>query len=1413
MAVIIGTPAAETLTGAAANDLVIGEGGNDLGLLGAGNDVFQWDPGDGNDTVEGGAGIDTLRFSGSADAEILSISAAAGGRVALTRDVDAVAMDLNDVERLEVRTAGGSDLVFVNDLTGTDAKLVVIDLASVPGGTTGDGVSDTVFVGGSASNNSINVALAGKAISVTGLPAQVLLARAEAADFLAVTSEGGDDKINASTLAAGVIQLFAFGGLGNDTITGSLGADNLTGQAGNDVIIGNAGADTLSGAEDNDTLIGGKGDDQVSGGIGNDRMVWNAGDGTDLVEGGDGFDTAEVNGSKASEVFTITANGARVRFDGITPTAFSLDIGTTESLVLNAGGGNDLISASNGLATLIALKIDGGSGNDTILGGNGADFLLGGDGNDSVDGNQDNDVALLGAGNDVFQWDPGDGSDLVEGQKGTDTLRFNGSNASENIDIDANGGRTRFFRDVASIVMDLDDVERIEFQAVGGADNIVVHDLSGTDVKQVAINLAASIGGGDGAVDFVDASGTGGNNKINVGLAGKAVVVSGTPAQVIVTNAETTDKLQASGLGGNDILTVSTAAATAMLISLNGGAGNDTVIGSTAAEFLLGGGDNDKLIGGKGDDQIFGEAGNDLITWNLGDGTDLVEGGADFDILQVNAGKASEVFAITANGARVRFDELSSAPFSLDIGTVENLVLKAGGGNDSVSATGNLAALIQLTIDGGFGNDTILGSNGIDILLGGDGNDFIDGQQGKDVAFLGAGNDVFQWDPGDGSDVVEGQTGIDTLLFNGSGANETMAISANGSRVLLTRDVGSIVMDLNDVEVVQLKAQGGADTITVNDLRGTDLKQVQIDLAAAGIGDAQVDSVIVNGTNGKDSINVLLSGTAMAVTGLAAQVTIANAETIDSLRVNGLGGNDTISASKLTAAVMLVNLDGGGGNDTVTGSVFGDFLFGGGDNDRLIGGKGDDQMFGDLGDDRFIRNSGDGTDLVEGGDGIDTAEINASNAAEVFTATANGVRVRFDELSPAPFALDIGTTELLLLKMGGGDDSFSATGNLAALIAMSLDGGLGNDTILGGNGIDTLLGGDGNDFIDGNQGNDVAFLGAGNDIFQWDPGDGSDTVEGQAGIDTLHFNGNGASEIFTISANGGRALLTRNVGNIVMDLNDVERIELPTAGGADIVIVNSLSGTDVKQVAIDLAAVGGGGDAQADSVIVNGSNGNNSIGLSLLGGAISVTGLAAQVTVANAEAADSLTVNGLGGNDNINASKLAAPGLLLTLSGNEGNDIINGSGGNDTLLGDNGKDVLLGNGGADVLFGGAGNDFLGGGEGDDTVTGGAGNDTIAVGLGNDTVLYTSVLDGRDFISKFDGDATGGQDALNLDALFDSLGVLAADRAARVSIVDKGANVDVAVDVDGNILNGFEVTVATLNTPDVISVGQDVILGT
>src|SRR5947208_808894 len=82
--------------------------------------------------------------------------------------------------------------------------------------------------------------------------------------------------------------------------------------------------------------------------------------------------------------------------------------------------------------------------------------------------------------------------------------------------------------------------------------------------------------------------------------------------------------------------------------------------------------------------------------------------------------------------------------------------------------------------------------------------------------------------PDDGSDIIEGQAGTDALAFNGANIAESFDISANGPRARLSRNVGAVVMDLNSIEQIKLTALGGADTITVNDLGGTDVKQVAV---------------------------------------------------------------------------------------------------------------------------------------------------------------------------------------------------------------------------------------------------------------------------------------------------------------------------------------------------------------------------------------------------------------------------------------------------------------------------------------------------------------------------------------------------------------------------------------------------------
>jgi Ca2+-binding RTX toxin-like protein len=449
---------------------------------------------------------------------------------------------------------------------------------------------------------------------------------------------------------------------------------------------------------------------------------------------------------------------------------------------------------------------------------------------------------------------------------------------------------------------------------------------------------------------------------------------------------------------------------------------------------------------------------------------------------------------------------------------------------------------------------------------------------------------------------------------------------------------------------------------------------------------------------------ILINGGAVAVIG--GTPTVANTALI---QVLGQGGNDILTLSEVNGALPKANLFGGAGNDVLTGGsgndqLFGqagndtllgkggfDLLFGGTENDTLTGGDADDQAFGQSGNDRMIWNPGDDTDLNEGGDDTDTVEVNGGNGVEQFTTTANGTRVRFDRLNPAPFSIDIGTSESLVLNANGGDDQFSATGNLATLIKLTVDGGTGNDTLLGSNGIDTILGGDGNDFVDGQQGNDVGFMGAGDDTFQWDPGDGNDTIEGQDGTDTMLFNGANIAERMDASANGGRVRFTRDIASIVMDLNDVETISVKALGGADTVTVNDLSGTDVTNVVTDA----GGNDNAADNVIANATNGDDVAVVAGDATSTQVIGLAARIAVTGGIAnSDRVTVNALAGDDVVDATGLAANALLLTVNGGVGDDVILGGSGNDTLNGNEGDDVILGGPGQDIIDGGTGGNVV-----------------------------------------------------------------------------------------------------------------------
>jgi Ca2+-binding RTX toxin-like protein len=278
----------------------------------------------------------------------------------------------------------------------------------------------------------------------------------------------------------------------------------------------------------------------------------------------------------------------------------------------------------------------------------------------------------------------------------------------------------------------------------------------------------------------------------------------------------------------------------------------------------------------------------------------------------------------------------------------DRLTLNALGGLDVVDATSLEADGIQLTMNGGLGDDVFFGSEGDDLINGGDGND---------LALMGDGDDTFVWNPGDDNDTLEGQAGFDTMLFNGSNAAENVDISANGQRVRFFRDVANVTMDLDDVERVDFNALGGADTVVVNDLSGTDLVELNLNLAAVGGGgDAQADTIIVMGTTGDDVALVAGDASGTSVFGFATQINVLGAESpLDRLVINCLAGDDVVEASGLAASGIQLRADGGDDDDILIGGEGADVFSGGEGDDVLIGGPGVDVLDGGPGDNVVIQ--------------------------------------------------------------------------------------------------------------------------------------------------------------------------------------------------------------------------------------------------------------------------------------------------------------------------------------------------------------------------------------------------------------------------------------------------------------------------
>lgn len=931
-------------------------------------------------------------------------------------------------------------------------------------------------------------------------------------------------------LCGGLLQVAAASSLNGSSTADLLMAapqgGTLYGNAGADTLVGQAGRDVLHGGSGNDQLYGAGGADELRGGAGSNTYIYRVGEGSDHIycdiAGGEAGSSLRLLGVTPAAT-SVSREGALLvfRFAG---SADSLTVHDFFDVVANATDSGSyaeqglgavvfedgsrwslydlmarvLTPATGGADRITGFFTDdylaGLAGNDILDGGAGQDTLRGGDGDDTVKGGTEADALYGDAGHDTIQG--GTGDDLLQGGTGNDVLLGN------------------------------DGADTFVFAKGDGQDSIeTLHSfnpLSFSDPKDY-LGDRVLLGYAGGATSFRRDRG---DLVIGFPNSSDTVTIKRYFDNDGASSAASIDIVSTDGLH-YDYASVRTRV-------LQGGAGDETIVGFDAADSLSGGDGNDTLVGGGGDDRLDGGSGADVLAVDAGDDTYVFGAGSGRDKIEVvsgvdlGAGAGNDIIAMAG---------LTPGQVQVSRAGAERIVLKLNGSDDRITvavASPNFASLTVAFADGTVwsaadlllkaplseGADTLLLLDDNDTLhmLGGD--DVVDAAGGNDTLYGDAGNDTLQGGPGD--DQLYGNLGNDTL----QGGDGSDTLEGNEDDDLLEGGSGLDYL------------YGGAGRDRVNGGDGNDW-----------LGEAAADGMadILTGGSGNDQYGIF--------------------EAIDQLVELDGGGKDFVrlyfsGSWTLPAYVEDVALSWLGGSSQITGNAQDNYFDARYSTaaDTLAGGLGNDTYYHVTRQDQVIEASGGGIDMVFVAADSYTLGQNIENAT-LIDAEGSGVYASTWSLSGNAGNNVLGSQAGFNTRLRGygGDDTLNGGTHADSLYGDegndTLQGGAGDDYLYGGAGANTLFGGSGSDTLYAQGDNDVLYGGAGYDTLVLgagfatgvvNSGDVYENLVAGSGRFALEFRDATRDDLY-VSVNQGRLSIAHEAGGVVvMDSGSLSQLSQVT---------------------------------------------------------------------------------------------------------------------------------------------------------------------------------------------------------------------------------------------------------------------------